>query len=68
MGIWVKKAQGLRSPEAQLQSSHRDVKYSTGKVVRNSVMNAHGARWAPETSGEYFEKCVIGHYAIPMKL
>ena len=41
----VKNGKGLGSTNWQLQSSPRDVKYSTGNTLTNVVINMHGARW-----------------------
>ena len=51
LGAWVKKLKGLRSTDWQLQNSHGDVKYSTGKTVNNSVITTYGASWVLEVSG-----------------
>ena len=40
------RGKGLRSTDWQLQNSHRDVRYSTGGVVTNSVITMCGVRGA----------------------
>ena len=50
------KVKGLRSINWLLQNSHRDVKYSTGNIVSNSLITLHGVRWVQDLSGRSFTK------------
>ena len=38
VGGWVKKVTGLRSINWLLQNSHRDIKYSIGNIINNTVI------------------------------
>ena len=56
---WVRKLKGLQSTIWQLQSSHGDVKYSTGNTVNNAVVTVYGARWELEYWGQPLVKHMI---------
>ena len=47
----VKKVKGLGRTIWELQKSHRDIKYSIGNTVNNSVMTMYSPRWALEVLG-----------------
>ena len=55
----MKKTEGLRSTDGQLQNSHRDVTHGTGNMVNTTVITVRGARWVLEILGELFVQCVF---------
>ena len=55
----MKKVKGLRSTDRWLQKSHREMKYSTGNTVDNTVIIACGARWVRKYQKEHLAKYVI---------
>ena len=52
LGDCVKKVKGLGCANWQLQNNHRDVKYSVGNTVNNTVITTCSARWALDLPGE----------------
>ena len=48
---WVKKVKALRSTNWWLPNSHRNIKYNTGNIADNIVINMCGERWVLEISG-----------------
>lgn len=52
-GGWGEKVKGLRTPDQQLQNSHRDVKYGVGNRVSTIIVATYGARGMLETSGDH---------------
>ena len=56
LGNWVKNVKGLRSTNWLLQNNHRDVRYSIGNVVNNTVITMYGATWLLDLSGGSLHK------------
>lgn len=49
----MKKGEGTKQDNWQLQNSHGDVKYSMGNIVDDVVRTMNGARWAPDLWGNH---------------
>ena len=49
----------LKRTDWQLQNSHRDVKYSVGSTVNNTVITMYGARGGLGILGGHFIKYMI---------
>ena len=41
------------------QNSHGDIKYSRGKIVSNSLMTTHGARWVLKILEHFVEYMTV---------
>lgn len=37
MGRWVKQEKGIKDTNFQLETSHRDLKYNMGSIVRSVI-------------------------------
>ena len=68
-GGMVKKVEGLRSTNCQLQNSHGDVKCSLGNVVYNILITMHGVRGVRDLLDDHLLSYVMSnHWGVHLKL
>ena len=53
------KGEGIKKYRLAVTDGHRDVKYSVGNIVGNTVIPMYGARWVLEILGGHFVKYII---------